>query len=415
MKKTGISERILSLAAESLREWECANITLDDCLENLRRDSSTEKSAVASLLFEYFRHKGFIDDLIRRNAKKDAVKQELRIILACAVTQALFQTGIATESAVNVAVDFAKLCFGRGAAGFVNAMLRSMLADSVSSKPPERSFPGELGKKWTAQFGKEEAEKAISFFASNPPLTFRVRAELPQEKLASLGCARISEDFTGKFEFMECAASSDFFTENWLEKGMVYVQDIATSLPLSLLEGRHITGKVLDACAAPGGKTIMLADMLGESDVKITAADRSQPRISQMNINFKRAGIKARTMQASANETPFPPETFDLILADVPCTNSGVIRRRPDAPWRFNAKRSAELVAMQAEILDSLSGLVRKGGLLLYSTCSVEPEEDSLQVEKFLLRNKAFSLEKQRLLLPSAKHDGAYAALMVKC
>ena len=113
---------------------------------------------------------------------------------------------------------------------------------------------------------------------------------------------------------------------------MVYVQDPATSLALSLLDG-NVSGRVLDACAAPGGKTIMLSDLAGEGGLKLTAADRSPQRLRQLNVNLKRAGVRARTVQASAQENPFEKESFDLILADVPCSNSGVIRRRPDAPW----------------------------------------------------------------------------------
>ena len=108
IKRNSVSEKILERGAESLKEWESGNATLDDCLEQLRAENGHEKSAVASLLFEYFRHKGFVDSLIRTHAKRGNVKQEMRVVVACALTQALFQTGIAPQSAVNIAVDSVK-------------------------------------------------------------------------------------------------------------------------------------------------------------------------------------------------------------------------------------------------------------------------------------------------------------------
>ena len=140
----------------------------------------------------------------------------------------------------------------------------------------------------------------------------------------------------------------------------------------------------------------------------------SPQRLRQLNVNLKRAGVRAWTVQASAQENPFERESFDLILADVPCSNSGVIRRRPDAPWRYQVKRVAELTLLQADILDSLSLLVRPGGRLLYSTCSIEPEENTRQIENFLALHPGFTLKKQALFLPSEIHDGAFGALLEK-
>ena len=105
IKRNSVSEKILERGAESLKDWESGNVTLDDCLEQLRNENGHEKSAVASLLFEYFRHKGFIDSLIQKHARRGNVKQEMRVIVACTLTQSFFQTGIAPQSAVNVAVD----------------------------------------------------------------------------------------------------------------------------------------------------------------------------------------------------------------------------------------------------------------------------------------------------------------------
>lgn len=425
-KRNMISEKILEAACDALTIWE-DGATLDDCLDALDELDKKEgyngraiKPAVSSLLFEYFRHKGFVDNLIRKFAKKGDVHKEVRIILQCAITQALYQTGIAAESAVNVAVDYTKNKYGRGRSSFINALLRAVLRAPDKDKGEESSFPGILYKKYLADHGVEKTKEIISHFASNPPLTFRMREELPKEELEKYGAEAVPSflETDLPFPFFEFSSVKEFFADRMQESGKVYVQDPATSLSISLAKNAFkegmICGKVLDCCAAPGGKTLMLADLTADKGAKIIASDRSKQRCTLMNVNFKRAGIRSSVKHLSAQENYFPAESFDLILADVPCSNTGVIRRRPDAPWKFSMKRVQELVSLQKEILSSLAPLVKKDGFLLYSTCSIEKEEDMEQVKTFLAEHKDFSLVSEKLLFPARYHDGAYAALLKK-
>ena len=179
---------------------------------------------------------------------------------------------------------------------------------------------------------------------------------------------------------------------------------------LGLLESKP-HGAILDLCAAPGGKTIMLSE-LAASGAKLTAADRSKKRVSTMNVNLRRAGVKAKTLVADAREIPLPPQSFDFILADVPCSNTGVIRRRPDVPWRFSKKRLGELAVLQHSILKSAVSLLRPGGTLLYSTCSLEFEENMGRVELLLSEYPELSLVRERTLFPTDAHDGAFSAVL---
>lgn len=421
MKPSGISEQILARAAGFLSDWEDGEVTLDDCLDTLRKENGPERAAVASLLFEYFRHKGFVDGVISRHARKDSIRKEMRLLLCCAVTQLYFQTGLARQSAVNIAVDVAKRLGGRGGGGFVNAMLRSILRDeSIDPSSVPSSFPDILKERWTARFGDDKTAELLSRYASNPPLSFRLRktGDGPETEIPdSPGSAPADPpDFTGPFRFLETPDPAALFRSGLLESGAVYIQDPATSMVFSLLEGRTMEGRFLDACAAPGGKTILMSDLAREKGwrLTLTAADRSRRRVILLNGNLKRAHVLCRTVIADARETPFSPNTFDCILADVPCSNTGVIRRRPDAPWRFSLKNLQELMNIQKEILLSLADLVKPGGLLLYSTCSLEEEEDHLQAEAFAAARPDFVLLKDRLLLPGACHDGAYAALFLR-
>ena len=179
MKNDRISEKIVMTAARALAEWEKSNATLDDCLDAIREEGGPGKSAAASLLFEYFRHKKFVDDLIASHARKGNVKPELRILLACTLTQAIFQTGIAAQSAVNVAVDCAKRRFGHGPASFVNAMLRAVLASDEFKNPPPFSFPEALRERWNRVLGEQVTADMLACYASNPAPVFRLRGELP--------------------------------------------------------------------------------------------------------------------------------------------------------------------------------------------------------------------------------------------
>ena len=140
MKKR-ISEKILLGAWNILLDWERTHANLDECIDRMRAEGTEGRSAVASLLFEYFRHKDFIDGMIAGRARKGAVKQELRVLLACALTQGIFQSGIAAQSAANVAVECAKRKFGYGPSSFANAVLRSALQSPEAAQPPASSFP----------------------------------------------------------------------------------------------------------------------------------------------------------------------------------------------------------------------------------------------------------------------------------
>lgn len=411
MKNDRISEKILLGACRILLEWERTYANLDECIDQMRTGQTEGRSAIASLLFEYFRHKDFIDRMITERARKGAVKAELRVLLACALTQSIFQTGIASQSAANIAVDCAKHKFGPGPGSFVNAVMRSALQSSEAADPPGRSFPVVLKQHWEEIFGEETTAELMETYASNPPPVCRLRGKLPSGVDPALFKEIRGLDFTGPFRFFELTDPEKFFRLGLLEKGLAYVQDPATALPFSLLEAAP-EGKILDACAAPGGKTILCSDLAADKPVRITAADRSPQRLQTLKINLNRTGVKAAVVRASAQENSFADHSFDLILADVPCGNSGVIRRRCDAPWRYSERKLLETATLQWDILNSLSRLVQPGGGLLYSTCSIEPEEDEQQITRFLTAHPDFRLIRQRKLLPGKYHDGAFAALL---
>jgi 16S rRNA (cytosine967-C5)-methyltransferase len=198
----------------------------------------------------------------------------------------------------------------------------------------------------------------------------------------------------------------------WFDDGRIAVQDPAAALATDLLdpaEGEWI----LDACASPGGKTRRLAEMAG-GKAHITATDM-HGRLIRLQENLSRWQVPGVTCRAVDWTTPTGPwPAFDAILVDAPCTNTGVLRRRLDARHRFSESTLAQAAATQKMILDATAPLLKPGGRLVYSTCSLEPEENILQIEAFLARHPGWKLAGEKQLLHQADGaDGHFAALLL--
>jgi 16S rRNA (cytosine967-C5)-methyltransferase len=194
--------------------------------------------------------------------------------------------------------------------------------------------------------------------------------------------------------------------------GLVSVQDPGAQKAATLLD-LPAGSRVLDACAAPGGKT---AHLLERMDLNLLALDLKASRCRRIEENLLRLGLTANIKVADCikRDTWWDGEPFDAILADVPCTASGVVRRNPDAKWLRREEDIASFSATQARILDSLWIVLRPGGKFLYATCSVFPAENSQQIARFLKRQPTASLSQQLQILPDAEHDGFFYALLEK-
>ena len=192
-------------------------------------------------------------------------------------------------------------------------------------------------------------------------------------------------------------------------EGEFVVQDPGTALAVELMDV-HPGDVVLDACAAPGGKTVQLA-WRGAS---VTACEVNPSRRRRLEENLSRMKMSVAVV-GSLPEAGQSADSFGKVLVDAPCSNTGVLRRRPDARWNWSKGKLKALVALQSDILDRASALLGPGGRLVYSTCSIEPEENGLQVDAFLERHPDFRLERAgESLPPESGHDGAFAAALTK-
>ncbi len=379
--------------------------------------AAPEPPHTASLLFAYFRHMGFIDGLIRRFSKTKP-KPEIHRLLSILFTQGHFQTGVAKEVASSVAVDYARSVHGPHVAGFVNAVARKGFSASfgefMNIWPDKASItiPALLLNRWKKRVGVLKTDEIAELIRQRPTTSVRLlRGD--SHALTAAGFTQCGDMLWNKrFVFFSAAADHPQQVGKILESGAVYAQDPATALAPSMLE---LAGgeRVFDLCAAPGGKTLMLAELAPNG--LVFAFDRSPRRLALVAENLQRLKVgNVRLVVADGIAPPLAADSTDAILLDVPCSNTGVARRRPDALWRFSEVKLRELVELQSRLLAAATTPLASGGKLVYSTCSLEPEENELQVKRFLKANPAFTLLKEMELLPSPEHDGAYAALLGK-
>ena len=206
---------------------------------------------------------------------------------------------------------------------------------------------------------------------------------------------------------------TEFVTESSEEfnPAEYYLQD-ASTLMAPLMLGANPGETIADLCAAPGGKSLILAELLDNKGV-LYSCDASEQRLGRLRENL--LGFpNVRIEKQNAERPKLPNGSLDGLLLDVPCSNTGVIRRRPDVRWNFAEAELSRLVMEQKRILEGSCALVRSGGRLVYSTCSIEEEENAKQVRGFLKRHPEFTLAVEKQLYPTLEHDGAYSALLLK-
>jgi 16S rRNA (cytosine967-C5)-methyltransferase len=266
----------------------------------------------------------------------------------------------------------------------VNAVLRRVanegeaIAESLDAA--RVNTPDWLWSRWASYWGEARAHAIAEVNLTEPPLDLTVKDDpaLWAQRLSGRVLPNGSVRLLPKGRIESLPGYDD---------GAWWVQDIAASLPAKLLgnvAGQHVA----DLCAAPGGKTAQLA----VGGASVVAVDNSKSRLKLLAENLKRLHLEAELIEADAT-TWQPGELFDAVLLDAPCSSTGTIRRHPDIPYVKSAKDIEALAALQTRLLDNAALLVRPGGKLVYSTCSLEPEEGEAQIAAFLTHNNAFSLD----------------------
>jgi 16S rRNA (cytosine967-C5)-methyltransferase len=378
-----------------------------------------DRGLAIELAYGCVRRMRTLEFLIDRRTQGRQQKPVLRILLWQGLYQIFFLDRIPEHAAVHETVELAKK-FGFGPqAGFINAILRGYIREraetekllgGLESTNPAVAFshPDWLWDRWSKRWGNEEA-RALLKINNTPPPVF-ARANTLRGTVDALTAAWQGEgvDFKARqFDWaplvFELLNHPSLATLPSFKKGLFYLQDPSTLLAAKEL-GARPGESILDLCAAPGGKTTYIAQ-LTSNQATIVAEDIQPARLSLVKENVERLGAKVEIGPAA------PDRKFDCILIDAPCSNTGVLRRRVDLRWRIKETEVARLAATQFGLLEKAANRLKPGGAILYSTCSLEPEENGEVVQKFLTAHPEFRLDHERNLLPFRDEvDGAYIA-----
>lgn len=420
------------IALRVLRRCELSDEYTEHLLDgelSRQRLSGPDRGLVQELVYGIVRARATLDWLIDRKTDGRPQRSDLRQLLRLGLYQLFWLDRIPDHAAVHETVELARE-FGYGPqAGFINAMLRGygrekeatqkLLAELKLSAPAIGwSQPAWLVEKWQQRYGAEDTQKLLAW-NNSPPSTF-----------ARLNTTRTNAEKI-ILQWRAEGVEYDFFARDWLEEhlifrlkshpaletlpsfrqGLFYVQDPSTLLAVKLLDPQP-GERILDACAAPGGKATFIAQKIGSSGL-VVARDVSEARLKLINENCARLGFT--TVETDLADEPKLKFRFDRILVDAPCSNTGVLRRRVDLRWRIRQEEIERLRATQLELLRKAAAQLAPKGTLIYSTCSLEPEENRQVVDAFLEVEKGFKFETDRELLPFKDGvDGAYVAKLIR-
>ena len=379
------------------------------------------RAAVMDYAFGVLRHLGLLDFLLTRLLQRPLRDDELRFLLYIGLYE-LYSGSTPDYAAVNETVAAAPT----RARPLVNAVLRNfqrqretLLAQAQTDPVAHWNHPA-----WWIERLKAEYPQAwqVILAASNthPPMTLRVnrRRTTLEDYQRRLAEAEMEAAQTGEWALTLDRPVPVSELPGFAE-GLVSVQDLGAQYAAGLLDCRDGM-RVLDACAAPGGKT---AHLLEQHDLKLTALDLDPLRLARVHDNLARLGLAARILAGDAGQPAqwWDGHSFDRILLDAPCTASGVVRRHPDARWLKRAADTTALARRQGELLEALWPLLKPGGKLLYATCSLFRAENRDVVAAFLDHHPEAAEEPLRLpgmrrgqLLPDDHHDGFFYARLVK-
>ena len=336
--------------------------------------------AIAAEVLRWLADLDTLIDSATRNRLPDDAKARFALRIALAQALRLGTPPHAAISTVLPLVDGGPRKLVHGVFGTLNR--------NGATLPDHPALPAQVHARIAGNWGERVADAAAAVIAAPPPLDLTLRADVADLRGESLVSNHLR--IVADRPVPELAGYAD---------GAWWVQDLAASLPARLIGGG--TGRALDLCAAPGGKTLQLA----ASGWDVTAVDVSESRLARLSENLDRTGLTSRVVTADLLEWE-PGFEADAVLLDAPCSATGIFRRHPDVLHRVRPRLIAEMAELQARLLPRAARWVRPGGLLVYATCSLEPEEGELQIERFLGGHPEFAIDP---VLPDELPEGLVA------
>jgi 16S rRNA (cytosine967-C5)-methyltransferase len=434
------------IAVKILNRIERTDSYLDKLLDVELRSgelNDLDKRFLTELTHGVVRWKTRLDFIIEQFCKNKFAMQDpnIRNAMRVALYQILFLSKIPHAAAVNEAVEFVKKIRGQKAANLVNAVLRNIIRNLNKLPTPDHetdpvqylsimySHPSWMVKRWVDRYGLYETEQLLSANNERPTIVVRANTlKTTADELVKLFEERNIRNTRSKYleNFIKVGHLSGIYNLDLFEKGYFSVQDESSGLVVKLLDPKP-GETVIDLCSAPGGKTTFIGELM-KNQGKIIAVDKYEHRLNLVKQSCERLGVEnVEFIPKDALEVDVEPA--DKVLVDAPCSGLGVIQKKPDIKWQRELSDIRNLAKTQIELLEKASKLVKNGGVIIYSTCTIEPEENIEVVKEFLSRHPEFKIDDARNYLPSDivngegcmetyphKHDmdGGFAVRLIK-
>ena len=426
-------ELILDILLETIEEGRYCHLVLHSVLSKHQYLEKRERAFITRVsegTLERMIELDYIIDLYS-SVKTEKMKPLIRNLLRMSVYQIKYMDSVPASAACNEAVKLAKKRGFSSLAGFVNGVLRKIAKTITEIPMPDKnrfplryasvrySMPEWLIKQWNDDYGSERMRRLLSVFETESGVTVRPNlAKITTEELLKrlsdeqVKAERVFIEDCKELTYCIKITGVDYFNAlDSFREGLFYVQDIGSMFAVELAAPKA-GDYAIDVCAAPGGKALLLAEKLNQTgtveardltDYKTGLIEENRDRYGLANLHIRRQDARILTEESI--------ESADIVMADLPCSGLGVMRKKPDIRYHMTPEKEAELAGLQREILDTVCVYVKKGGALIYSTCTMNRMENEENVEWFLSAHSDFELIQMRQIFPEeACGDGFFAA-----
>lgn len=405
------------------RDGQYSHLVLRDVLDKYQYLSKQERAFLTRLTEGTVERMLTLDYVIDQFSKTKVKKMKplIRELMRLSVYQIMYMDGVPDSAVCNEAVKLARKRGFSGLSGFVNGVLRSVARgwkdvtfqnESVRYSVPEWIIDG-----WNADYGRDVTEKMLEAFMQPAKITVRTNTQkcTPEELKDRLSQEGVTVEAIEGISYAFALSGFDYLAGlGSFQDGWFYVQDIS-SMTVAHAADPKKGDYIIDVCAAPGGKSSHLAELLDGSGM-VEARDLTEYKVGLIEENILRHDLhNMKAVQQDA--TLFDEasvEKADILICDLPCSGLGVIGRKSDIRYKMTAEKAHDLAALQQEMLDTVWKYVKRGGKLIYSTCTIHKEENEDNVAAFLQKHPQFTLVEQRQIFPMEGSDGFFVAKMIR-
>lgn len=405
------------------RDGQYSHLVLRDVLDKYQYLSKQERAFLTRLTEGTVERMLTLDYVIDQFSKTKVKKMKplIRELMRLSVYQIMYMDGVPDSAVCNEAVKLARKRGFSGLSGFVNGVLRSVARGwkdvtfqngSVRYSVPEWIIDG-----WNADYGRDVTEKMLEAFMQPAKITVRTNTQkcTPEELKDRLSQEGVTVEAIEGISYAFALSGFDYLAGlGSFQDGWFYVQDIS-SMTVAHVADPKKGDYIIDVCAAPGGKSSHLAELLDGSGM-VEARDLTEYKVGLIEENILRHDL--HNMKAVQQDATLFDETSvekaDILICDLPCSGLGVIGRKSDIRYKMTAEKAHDLAVLQQEMLDTVWKYVKRGGKLIYSTCTIHKEENEDNVAAFLQKHPQFTLVEQRQIFPMEGSDGFFVAKMIR-